>query len=271
MISIGTCGYCYDDWRGVFYPEGTAKREFLAWYVMHFRCLELNSSYYAIPSRALVRNLTEHTPDKFQVAVKAYHGITHQRNLDPESDLERLLDAIRPLGESGKLACVLLQFPYSFHYGESQMDFLARLIERVQPIVPVVEFRNAQWMKPEVWQWLWGLEASICCVDEPEIEGLMPRETVMSSPRAGYVRFHGRNAARWCDHEDAAERYDYLYPESELREWVKGIRWLEEQCDRTFVMFNNHPNGQAVRNARMMEHLLGLGPPPGAESQQRLL
>ncbi len=271
MIKVGTCGYSYDDWRGVLYPAKLPKRSFLSWYTRHFDCLELNSSYYAIPSRSLVRNLAEQTPDNFQVAVKAYRGITHDRQCDALGDLDKFLRSIEPLRFCGKLACVLLQFPNSFHHGQAQMDFLARLIERVRPTVPVVEFRHAGWMKGEVWEWLHGLEAAICCVDEPPLEGLLPPETVMTSTRMGYVRFHGRNTERWYNHYDPAQRYDYLYSDEEMLEWKRGISWLDDKCDKTFIMFNNHRNGQAVVNARRMMQLLGLKPSVGAEDQRSLL
>jgi uncharacterized protein YecE (DUF72 family) len=271
MIKVGTCGFSYDDWRGVLYPAKLPKRDFLSWYTRHFSCLELNSSYYAIPSPALVHNLAEKTPDNFQVAVKAFRGITHDRDHDPFSDLDRFLRSIEPLRFNGKLACVLLQFPNSFHYGQPQMDLLARMIEQVQPSVAVVEFRHAGWMRGEVWQWLRGLEAAICCVDEPPLEGLLPPETVMTNPKMGYVRFHGRNSEQWYDHDDPAQRYDYHYPDEQLLEWKRGILWLGEQCEKTFVTFNNHRNGQAVQNARRMMKLLGLKMPSGGENQQSLL
>jgi len=271
MISVGTCGYGYDDWRGPFYPARLPKKDYLAYYVRHFRCLELNSSYYAIPSPTLIRNLVEQTPGNFQVAVKAYRGITHDPGPAPDSDLERFLLSISPLRECGKLACVLLQFPHSFGRSQRQMDFIARLVERIQPVAPVVEFRNSQWMAPEVWQWLRSIDTAICCVDEPRLEGLLPPETVMTSTRVGYVRFHGRNAEKWYGHEDPDERYDYLYSESELREWKRGISWLGEKCERAYVFFNNHRSGQAVRNAGMLEKLLGIEPLAGMDDQPRLL
>ncbi len=271
MIKVGCCGYSYDDWRGAFYPRKLPKREFLNWYARHFDCLELNSSYYAIPSPSLVGNLAERTPDGFQVAVKAFRGITHDRDRDPFSDLDKLMGSIEPLRLSEKLACVLLQFPNSFRHGQKEMDLLARLIERIQPLVPVVEFRSSGWMNTGVWQWLRGLEAAICCVDEPPLEGLLPPETVMTSPRIGYVRFHGRNTERWYHHDDPAQRYDYLYSDEELLEWKRGISWLGEKCDKTFVAFNNHRNGQAVNNAKRMMQLLGLKPPGVAEDQRSLL
>ena len=271
MISVGTSGFGYDDWRGPFYPARLPKKDYLSYYIQHFRCLELNSSYYAIPSPALVRNLAEHTPSDFRVAVKAFKGVTHERNADPASDMQRFLAAIEPLAGCGKLACVLLQFPHSFGRRQSQMDLIARLAEMVQPVTPVVEFRNAGWMIPEIWQWLRSLDVALCCVDEPRIEGLLPPETVMTSPRVGYVRFHGRNSGKWYGHSHPDERYDYMYSEDELLEWKKGITWLGDKCEQAYAFFNNHRNGQAVRNAGMLQKLLGLEPPQPPEEGQKIL
>ncbi|MEA1997489.1 MAG: DUF72 domain-containing protein, partial [Gemmatimonadota bacterium] len=85
---------------------------------------------------------------------------------------------------------------------------------------------------------------------------LMPPEVVCTSSSLGYVRFHGRNAAKWWNPREAWERYDYLYPTTELEEWVKDIKWLEQKTDKTFIFFNNHRQGQAVQNAREMQELL---------------
>jgi len=101
------------------------------------------------------------------------------------------------------------------------------------------------------------LSIGYCCVDEPRLKGLMPPLAVLTS-NIGYVRFHGRNSEKWWKHEQAFERYNYLYSPEELSEWVGKIKALAEKSDKTFVIFNNHYQGQATLNARMMEELLGL-------------
>jgi uncharacterized protein YecE (DUF72 family) len=85
----------------------------------------------------------------------------------------------------------------------------------------------------------------------------MPRIVKATSP-IGYVRFHGRNAAKWWQHEHAYERYDYLYTEDELAEWVPKIRELADETDKTYLFFNNHYQGKAGQNAQMMAQLLNL-------------
>jgi len=270
MIYIGTSGFSYDDWREVFYPAALAKRDYLLYYVSRFPALELNSSYYAIPSPRLIGSLIERTSEDFKIVVKAYRGITHERNSDLEATLKTFLDAVAPLSDVGKLAGLLFQFPYSFHFGERQLALVEGLLERVAEWPTVVEFRNERWMKEKVLEMLRDHEAALCCVDEPRLPGLIPPEAVCTSKKLGYVRFHGRNAEKWWEHEEAWERYDYLYQEEELEEWRKGITWLADRTDKTFIFFNNHRNGQAVLNARDMGRLLGVPLPGNGEKQQEM-
>ena len=270
MIYLGTSGFSYDDWREVFYPTRLAKRDFLTFYSSHFPALELNSSYYAIPSPGLIRSLTERTPEDFQIVVKAYRGITHERSSGTEADLKAFLAAIAPLSSCGKLAAILFQFPYSFHFDSSGLAFVESLLKLAPGWPTVVEFRNEGWMKEKVWELLRSHNASLCCVDEPPLPGLVPPEAICTSPELGYVRFHGRNAQKWWNHEQAWQRYDYLYSEEELEQWRKGITWLAGRTDKTFIFFNNHRNGQAVKNAREMGKLLGVSLPGAGEKQQEM-
>ncbi|MFH1069435.1 MAG: DUF72 domain-containing protein [Candidatus Glassbacteria bacterium] len=271
MILIGTSGYYYDDWKGVFYPPGLAKRDFLAYYSSRFPALELNSSYYAVPSGSLVRALALNTPAGFQVVVKAYKGITHERAVSAGEIQKGFLQAIEPLAAAGKLAAVLYQFPQSFRYGSASLELVGRILDGGGDLPAVVEFRHASWMNEQAWVFLRCYEAGFCSVDEPALPGLMPPEAVCTSGRIGYLRFHGRNAQKWWNHREAWERYDYLYPDEELAGWLKNIRWLEDHTDKTFIFFNNHRSGQAAQNAGMMEEMLGIEPPPGIDDQQKLL
>ncbi len=271
MLFIGTCGFSYEDWRGVFYPETLSKKDFLAFYSQNFPALELNSSYYAMPSPVLVRNLAEYTPDSFSVAVKAYKGITHERSGESASLLDKFMLLLEPLRLSGKLSAVLLQFPQSFHFGETETAFLDELILRLENCPKVVEFRHLSWRRKRIWELLRLRGAALCCVDEPRLPGLLPPEAVRTSESLGYVRFHGRNSEKWWKHEESWERYDYDYSPEELESWRNSILWLADKTDRTFVFFNNHRSGNAVKNARLMAQVLGLFPPgtSGARTDSR--
>jgi uncharacterized protein YecE (DUF72 family) len=256
MLYIGTCGYSYDDWVGPFYAEGLPKKEFLDCYTREFDTVELNTTFYRVPDQSFMLSLSRKTPADFLFFVKAYQGLTHSITENTPRELESFVNALSPLAGAGKLGGVLLQFPYSFHRNERNEEHLAYLIDGFLEVSPVVEFRNREWLADEVLALLSRKGAGFCAVDQPALRGLLPSEAIVTSARTGYVRFHGRNMKKWWDHEQAWERYDYLYTESELTEWVEKIRDMAGRTERTFVFFNNHRNAQAVMNARQMKHLL---------------
>ncbi|MBN2718387.1 MAG: DUF72 domain-containing protein [Deltaproteobacteria bacterium] len=257
MIHIGTSGYSYADWKPFFYPESMAADQFLAFYASHFGAVELNFSYYRMPTATQLQSMVDKTDGKLLFAVKAHQSITHQRTASP-TDIKLFADAVSPLAQSNALGAVLLQFPYSFHQNEQNRAYLSRLRDSL-PFALVAEFRNVEWATPAVFNWLKKLNVGFCCVDEPALPGLMPRLHVCTSAVA-YVRFHGRNHAKWYTHNQAFERYDYRYASSELSEWIAPIAQLNDQADRTLVFFNNHFQAKAVDSARQLSHMLHLWP-----------
>ena len=94
-----------------------------------------------------------------------------------------------------------------------------------------------------------------CCVDEPQLQGLMPPVVWAGGP-LGYVRFHGRNAAKWWDHQQAWERYDYSYSEEELREWIPRLQELESGVPLVLAYANNHYRGQSLQALRLLRTIL---------------
>jgi uncharacterized protein YecE (DUF72 family) len=124
-------------------------------------------------------------------------------------------------------------------------------------IPTVVEFRQREWIVPQVGNLLRELGLGYCCVDEPRLPGLVP-PIARATSDIGYVRFHGRNRAKWWEHDEAWERYDYAYSRDELEPWADKIRSLAEQTRETFVLANNHWQGQAVDTARQLRMLLQL-------------
>lgn len=252
MILIGTSGFSYDDWVGPFYPAGLPQRDQLAFYAREFPTVEINTTYYRVPDPRLVQGWVARTPERFLFSVKAYQGLTHEREAP---DFPGFVAALRPLTEAGKLACILAQFPYSFHPTAENKAYLRRLREGFGDLPLVVEFRNVGWLRSEVFDLLRSLRLGFCCVDEPRLPGLLPPMAVATGPVA-YVRFHGRNAAKWYQHEHAWERYNYSYSADELREWVPKLRQLDAAAGLTLAYFNNHYAGQAVRGARDLGQLL---------------
>ena len=129
-ILIGTSGYFYDDWTGAFYPEGTAKKDYLTYYAGHFRVLELNFSYYRIPETRQSGRMLESSEGNLDFVVKAYRGLTHEISENSIKEfLPRFMEGISPFTDGGKLGAILLQFPQSFHYGRQQV--LYQSLDRV--------------------------------------------------------------------------------------------------------------------------------------------
>lgn len=256
MICIGTSGYSYDDWVGPFYPEGMDKREFLGYYAERFDCIEVNYTYYRMPDATTLAAMSAKTPPDFRFVIKANQEMTHQREETDPALFEEFIAALDPLREQGKFGCVLAQFPHSFRLTQQNVDYLKQLRHLMHGVPVVVEFRNDEWIRDEMFAFLRAAHFGFCCVDQPRLAGLVP-PVVEATSTIGYVRFHGRNAEKWWEHDHAWERYNYLYSREELSEWVPKVRALAEQTENTYLFFNNHYHAQAVQNAQDFADLLG--------------
>ncbi|PKM80211.1 MAG: DUF72 domain-containing protein [Firmicutes bacterium HGW-Firmicutes-14] len=254
MIYVGTAGYSYQDWIGPVYPEGTKKGEMLEYYAREFMFTEVNSTYYSMPNKYMMWNLAQKTPEEFRFVVKAHRSMTHERSASKE-DYDRFMESLQPLAESDKLGGILVQFPYSFHCSKSNIEYVKWLAGCLEGVPAAVEFRNERWINETTFEALRRAEIGYVCVDEPDIKGLVKPVTILTSG-IGYVRFHGRNEVKWYNHKESFERYNYLYSEEELSEWVPRIKQLAAKAERVFVSLNNHYQGQAVRNARMVREML---------------
>jgi uncharacterized protein YecE (DUF72 family) len=254
MLYFGTSGFSYMDWVGPVYPKGLPRQAWLEFYSGQFNSLELNTTYYAIPSLAMVKSLVMRTGPEFQFAVKAHQDITHGRNPD-EVTYRSFRGILEPFLAAGKLGCLLVQFPYSFGFNSENQAYLERTKARFKDIPMIAELRNAHWIKPEVFTWLKSIDVGFCCVDEPHLPNLMPPVAEATSGIA-YVRFHGRNSAKWWQPEQPHERYDYTYKTEELEEWIPKIKGLNDQAEKTFVFANNHWQGQSVDTIRQVRMML---------------
>jgi len=254
MLYLGTSGFSYNDWVGSFYPKGMSRRDWLVHYAREFNALELNSTYYALPKLSILEAMIHKTGEGFLFSVKANQEMTHQ--LQPDSMVfKAFVNMLQPFIDAGKLGCVLAQFPFSFYASRQNVSYLSLFREWLKDIPLVVEFRNAQWLKPEVFDWLRKQDLGFCCVDEPQLPKLLPPVAEVTSNIA-YVRFHGRNAAKWWQHEHAYERYDYTYSAGELKEWLPRIIKLNGLAEKTFVFANNHWRGQSVSTIRQLRMML---------------
>ena len=254
MLYLGTSGFSYDDWVGSFYPIGMPKQEWLTYYAREFDTCEINSTYYALPKPSSLRAMAEKTGDGFLFSIKANQEMTHKQE-DNASVFKAFCDVLESIIAAGKLGCILAQFPYSFGFNRRNWDYLGLLRERLGELPVVIEFRNARWLRREVFDWLRQHGLGFCCVDEPRLPNLLP-PLAEATNKIGYVRFHGRNSAKWWQHEHAYERYDYSYTPQELSEWLPKIQELDSVTEKTFVFANNHWRGQAISTIRQLRVML---------------
>lgn len=254
MIYIGTSGYSYQDWIGTFYPQGTKSGDMLSYYAEHFGFTEINSTYYKIPNPFMLYNMQKKTSDNFVFTVKLHQSMTHGKNASKQ-DYKSFIEAASVLEQAGKLGCLVAQFPYSFYCNQENKDYILNVREQLMDFKLVVEFRNNKWLNDDTFKFLSGSGMGYVCVDEPALAGLLDKRSIAVSDTA-YIRFHGRNSQKWWNHNEAYERYDYLYNESELLEWKNKIKSLEQESRDIFVSFNNHFRAQAVVNARMLRAML---------------
>lgn len=254
MIYFGTSGFSYKDWVGVFYPAELPQRDWLSYYAREFKACEINSTYYALPSISTLKTMEAKTGEGFLFVIKANQEMTHQRK-DTTAVSEAFRQVLEPIIEAGKLGCILAQFPYSFNFTSYNWEYLAQLRKHLKGLPLVVEFRNARWLKSEVFQWLRQQKMGFCCVDEPQLPNLIP-PLAESTSNIGYIRFHGRNKDKWWQHDQAYERYDYTYQPEELAEWLPKIRKLAETTEKTFVFANNHWRGQSITTVRQLQLML---------------
>lgn len=254
-LYIGTSGYDYPEWQGSFYPETVKRKDFLSYYSTQFNSLELNGTYYKMPTAKQMLNMKERSGSKVKFTVKAFIGMTHVINLNEYKQLAcEFKTALEPLLTDNLLLCALFQFPQSFNYDIEQRKYLDLLFKELQEIPIVVEMRNTQWQKEQVYTSLRQRKIGWCITDNPKLQNLMKLDFTTTSDIA-YIRFHGRNEKNWYS-GDNVSRYDYLYTDAELQEFIDPIKDLLKRTKIVQLFFNNHAKSQAVINAKKIEILL---------------
>jgi len=248
---VGTSGYSFKDWVGVFYPPGTQGRDMLGHYVGCFETVELNFSYYRIPTAGMLEGMAAKTPEGFVFWIKANQETTHKQNRAVAGEF---IEALGPLVSCGKLAGVLMQFPQSFHRTESNRKYLAATLEDFSSVPVAVEFRHRSWEAPQTLDGLRARGVTLVVPDVPALEGLY-RSGPAVTGSTGYLRLHSRDAGKW--YAGGAERYDWNYTDAEIRELLGQWSRLAEQVDRVYAFFNNCHRGQAAQNAEAMRRILG--------------
>jgi len=291
-VRIGTCSFADDALVKHWYPKGLPAKDRLGWYAERFSTVEIDSTFYRVPDLKTVQGWAERSPDGFVVHIKAFGLMTrHPVRLEqvppdlregmpvdergrvdrPPRELRaqvfrEFLAALEPLRTAGKLGGILFQLPPYIVPKPSSFDYLEWAREQVGGDEMLVEFRHRDWFAEErigeVLAWLEARRMTYVTVDAPRREGgNVPETVVAATTPTAYVRFHGRNAATWNARGGGASvRFDYLYAQEELEEWVEPLRELAAGVEQAYAFFNNNNQTNGVAQA-----------PAGAELLRKLL
>jgi len=259
-LKVGPAGWVYPDWAGIAYPKPRPRGFHEATYLAeYFDTIEINTSFYQ-PLRAdYCKQWLEHVSANphFLFTAKLWQKFTHETGANLED--ERAVRAgLEVLNNCGKLGALLLQFPFSFHKTPDNHVYLKQLLERFKDFPLVVEVRHATWNDAGFYEFLREKNVGFCNIDQPVIgRSIKPSAHVTAS--VGYVRLHGRRYDTWFSDDPEkipGNRYDYLYSAAELEPWGERVRNLQKVSSKTFVIFNNHPQGKGLVNALQLLHAL---------------
>ncbi len=257
---IGTAGWSYKDWEGVVYPAkkgaGFHALYFLGQYI---NIVEINSTFYRPPvmriSLSWVKKV-EGFPG-FLFAVKLHQVFTHNRKDFSQKDVDEFKLGIEPLVSSGRLAAILLQFPWSFANTVSNMNYLTSLFQSFSKYPLALEVRHGSWVDERFFAVLTEHKVCFVNIDQPLINNSIEPSSIVTVPEFSYVRLHGRNYKDWFREGAGRDaRYNYLYSKGELEDWVERIKNLGKKSEKVFVITNNHYRGQAMANALQIRNML---------------
>ena len=238
---IGTSGWSYDGWRGLFYPEGVPKKQWLGWYATQFQTTEINGSFYRTPSLEAVRAWRDQSPKDFLFAWKASKFITHWKRLGENSVnsialMQTRLEALAP-----KVGAVLFQLPPHFSKDCARLASFLEMLPRHYPYA--FEFRHQSWYHDEVFELLRKHDVSLCLSDHHDAPA--PWEVTAQHV---YIRGHGPGG-----------RYKDNYPTATLRSWARRIARWREQRRPVFIYFDNDQKSAAPADARRLLDMLEIG------------
>ena len=287
-IAIGTSSWADPGFVEEWYPPDLPARERLSWYAERFDAVEVNSTFYAVPSPRTVKRWAQETPDDFTFDVKLHRLLSRHsadlRSLPPalredattnargrveltaalEAALaDEIVQAVAPLRD--KLATFLLQLSPAFEPRKHELDELAALVARLNTTAPVaIELRNRFWVterrREETLRWFEEHDAAYVCIDGPEGSNaptLMPNLDVATRDDIAYLRAHGRNLQGYLRGRSVAERFAYRYSDAELEELGERARQLAQEVPNVRMMFNNNRGADAPVAAQRMRELLG--------------
>ncbi len=254
MIYLGTSGFSYDDWENRFYPPGTPKSKMFDCYCRWFNSVEINSTFYHIPTPTMMRSLVRRADGRIRFSVKMSERVTHKGELGPDV-VAQFRRSIEPVIDANALGAALFQFPFRFHHTLENRDYLLRALDAFKSLPAVVEIRHDSWQSPTACRFFWDRGISLCITDMPKLRGL-PVTTTDLTGRIAYIRFHGRNGKHWFQDAYPGAPYDYNYTDGQLKDWVEPIKRMERKAETTLVFFNNHVHGQASQNALTFQAMM---------------
>ncbi len=236
-VRIGTSGWVYKHWREIFYPKGLPERVWFAHYARHFDTVEINNSFYRLPTEAMFDHWREQAPPGFLYAVKASRYLTHLKRLrDPEIPFAAFFERATRLGET--LGPILYQLPPRFGVNPPRLEHFLSILPK--GYTHVVEFRDQSWLIEEIFQLLERYQVAHCIHDMRPLQ--VPLR--VTAP-AVYIRLHGE-----ADHTGD-------YSDETLALWAGRIQEWERAGHTVYAYFNNDPNGNALRNADTLKGFLG--------------
>jgi uncharacterized protein YecE (DUF72 family) len=238
-LFLGTSGYSYKHWKGVFYHVGLPQTRWLEFYCQHFDTVELNVTFYRLPARKTFEGWYKKTPADFVFAAKGSRFITHIKRLqDCRQPLRMYKENAAGLGE--KLACILWQLPPNLQYKSDRLAEFCRLLRaEYGKKRHVFEFRHESWLQEDCYDILASHGFALCIPLAPDY----PRVEQVTAPFS-YIRFHsGEVLGNSC------------YTDEELTQWASKIRaWLEERD--IYIYFNNDAFGFAIDNAKNLRNYI---------------
>jgi uncharacterized protein YecE (DUF72 family) len=279
-IHVGTSGWSYPSgkgtWNGIFYPKpagrrprGAPKFDELTFYAEHFDTVEVNSTFYRVPTVDAVRKWAERTPAGFEFSLKLYQKFTHPEmfakatGADPSrlgaKDVDEFRTSLDPLAEAGKLGALLAQFPASFKNEPESQAYLEWLLNAFRDYSVAVELRHRSWSDAaaETMDLLSGHEAAWAQIDEPKFRTSIRQNLRPNAKTFYYLRLHGRNAAQWWKHDSSEDRYNYLYSSDELQPFADAAAAATRAVKKAYLYANNHFSAKSVANAAILKHQLG--------------
>src|ERR1044071_2064766 len=236
-VHIGTSGWHYKHWLGLFYPEKLPAKEMFAFYARHFDTVEINNSFYHLPLTTTFDSWRDNSPRNFLFAVKASRFITHMKKLkDPESSSEKFFAGVARLEE--KLGPILFQLPPRWGFDPERFAAFLRALPKEYRYV--FEFRDESWLVRDAYELLRKFNAAFCIHDLAQMQ--TPLEVTADFT---YIRFHGPGAAK----------YRGSYANAALGKWADRInQWRQSNVD-VYAYFNNDIGGHAITNAFALKRL----------------